>query len=55
MDLNIEEIRTLLGMCVRALHDRREREHHQIARDSMDNMANRIEEVYDELNVYTGP
>jgi hypothetical protein len=55
MDLSIEEIQTLLAICVRGLHDRREREHHSALRDNLDRMANQIEDVYDELNVHTGP
>jgi hypothetical protein len=51
MDLSVDEIRILLGMCVRGL--RHFREHNKrlrsAERDNIHNMEIRIEEVYDDL------
>jgi hypothetical protein len=51
MDLSVDEIRMLLGMCVRGL--RHFREHNKrlrsAERDNIHNMEIRIEEVYDDL------
>lgn len=51
MDLSVDEIRTLLGICVRGL--RHFREHNKrlrsAERDHINNMEIRVEEVYDAL------
>lgn len=51
MDLSVDEIRTLLGICVRGLRHVRENDRYLRAseRDHIHNMEIRVEEVYDDL------
>jgi hypothetical protein len=51
MDLSVDEIRTLLGMCVRGLRHFREHNRHlgSAEREHIHQIEDRVEESYDDL------